>query len=73
MIYIRWSKEITKVEGISIYTSTSFVDKSKQLDNLPIKQMDQLEQVKKEKLENELYSIVAQRCSIFHQKVEINT
>ena len=55
-------KELASVHNLR------FIEKSKQLENMPVKDMDKIEQVKKEKLENELYFIVANNAVQYFTK-----
>lgn len=65
---MEFKEKLQRLKELASTHHLRFVDKSKQLDNLPMKQMDQLEQVKKEKLENELYSIVANNAVQYFTK-----
>ena len=54
-----FKEKLQRVKELASLHNLRFIEKTKQLDNMPVKQMDKIDQVKKEKLENELYSIVA--------------
>jgi hypothetical protein len=69
-----FKEKLQRVKELASVHNLRFIEKTKQLENIPVKQMDKIDQVKKEKLENELYSIVANNTvKYFAQKGGRNT
>ena len=54
-----FNEKLQRLKELASVHNLRFIEKTKQLENMPVKQMDKMDQVKKEQIENELYSIVA--------------
>ena len=54
-----FKEKLQRLKELASVHNLRFMEKTKQLQNIPVKQMDKMDQVKKEQIENELYSIVA--------------
>ena len=54
-----FKEKLQRVKELASVHNLRFIDQTKQLENMPVKQMNKMDQVKKEQIENELYSIVA--------------
>jgi len=54
-----FKEKLQRLKELASVHNLRFIEKTKQLENMPVKQMDKIDQVKKEQIENELYSIVA--------------
>lgn len=56
---IEFQENLQRLKELASVHNLRFIEKTTQLDNMPVKQMDKMDQVKKEQIENELYYIVA--------------
>ena len=54
-----FKEKLQRLKELASVHNLRFIEKTKQVENIPVKQMDKMDQVKKEQIENELYSIVA--------------
>lgn len=63
-----FKEKLQRLKELASVHNLRFIEKSKQLENMPVKDMDKIEQVKKEKLENELYFIVANNAVQYFTK-----
>lgn len=54
-----FQEHLQRLKELASIHKLRFIEKSKQLENISVKHMDKMDQLKKEKLEEELYSIVA--------------
>ena len=54
-----FKEKLQRLKELASVHNLRFIEKTKQVENMPVKQMDKMDQVKKEQIENELYSIVA--------------
>ena len=65
---VEFKEKLQRLKELASIHNLRFVDKSKQLDNLPMKQMDQMDQIKTDQIENELYSIIANNAVQYFTK-----